>query len=231
MDFFEAVNKRRAVRKFTQGPVPDAVVEKAIDAALLAPSSSNIQHWEFYWVKDSEKKKLLVEACFSQGAAATAAHLIVAVSRIDTWRRHRDLILGELTKTKVPEAVLTYYKKVVPLSYVQGPFGLLGLLKRPLFALIGLFRPSPRGPAFRSDLFEVATKSTALACENFMLAVSAQGFDSCPMEGCDEVRVKRILHLGGKAHVVMVIGVGQADPLGIFGERLRVPRDWVVHHI
>ena len=35
-------------------------------------------------------------------------------------------------------------------------------------------------------LFETVSKSTALACQNFMLALVAEGFDSCPMEGFDE---------------------------------------------
>ena len=61
-----------------------------------------------------------------------------------------------------------------------------------------------------------------------MLAAKAQGYDTCPMEGFDESRVKSILGLGYKAHVVMVIGIGKADPAGIFGERYRVPRDLVI---
>lgn len=47
MDFFEVVQKRRSVRKFTATAVPEAVIEKAIDAALIAPNSSNLQPWEF----------------------------------------------------------------------------------------------------------------------------------------------------------------------------------------
>ena len=33
-----------------------------------------------------------LKACFSQNAAKTAQELIVAVSRIDTWKRNRNLI-------------------------------------------------------------------------------------------------------------------------------------------
>ena len=36
-------------------------------------------------------------------------------------------------------------------------------------------------------------KTTALACQNFMLSMRAYGFDTCPMEGFDSSRLKKIL--------------------------------------
>ena len=232
MDFFETVNKRRATRKFTNEVVPSEVVETALDAALLAPNTSNIQPWEFIRIRSENIRSLAADACFSQSAAKTASELIVAVSRIDSWKKHRASILEQMRKTgKVPSSVAKYYNTVVPTSYIQDPFGILGVLKYVAFNGIGLFRPVPRGPKFRSELFETATKSTALACENFMLAVTAQGFDSCPMEGFDEKRIKKILNLRGLCHVVMVIGVGRADPSGIFGARIRVPSEMVIRSV
>jgi nitroreductase len=232
MEFFEAVRARRSVRKFKPEPVPEAAVEKALEAALLAPNSSNIQAWEFYWVRTPAKKEALVKACFSQGAASTAAELIVAVSRVDTWKRNRNLVLEDIKKLpNPPKSALDYYSKVIPLLYLQDPFGLLGVLKWAAFTSIGLFRPMARSPKFRYELFEVVTKSTALACENLMLALASQGYGSCPMEGFDEVRVKKILGLGRKAHVVMVIGVGVPDPAGILPTQFRIPKDLVVFKI
>lgn len=232
MDFFEAISKRRSVRRFREEVVPTEVVQKAIDAALLAPNSSNLQPWEFYWVRSAVSKEKLVKACFDQPAAGTAAELVVAVSRLDTWRKHRRLVVDDIAKKgSVPKSVATYYGKLVPLSYVQDPFGILAILKWMVFNLVGLFRPAPRRPVSRADLFEVVTKTTALGCENLMLAVAAQGYGSCPMEGFDEARVAKILGLNRHCHVVMVIGIGVPDPAGIFGESYRVPRELVVHEI
>ena len=232
MEFFEVVEKRRSVRKFTADPVPESVMNKVLDAAVLAPNSSNLQPWEFYWVRSADKKAKLVEACFSQSAASTAQELVVAVSRVDTWKRNRDLILQSFgSESNIPKTVRLYYQKLVPVSYSQDPFGILAVLKSVFTIVAGLFRPVPRGPAFRSELFQVVTKTTALACENLMLAVVAEGFDSCPMEGFDEKRVKKILNLGRQSHVVMVIGIGKAAPNGLFGPRFRVPRDLVIHTV
>jgi nitroreductase len=232
MDFFEAVETRRSVRRFQSEPVPNGVITKAIDAALLAPNSSNLQPWEFYWVKSPAAKAKLVEACFSQPAAATASDLIVAVSRLDTWRKHRKLVVDDIDKDgKMPNSVKTYYNKLVPLCYVQDPFGLFAVGKWALFNTVGLFRPMARGPVNRRDLFEIVTKTTALACENLMLAIAAQGYGSCPMEGFDETRVRRLLKLNRQCHVVMVLGIGKPDAAGVFGGRFRVAREMVVHEV
>ncbi|MDX1919941.1 MAG: nitroreductase family protein, partial [Candidatus Caenarcaniphilales bacterium] len=80
-------------------------------------------------------------------------------------------------------------------------------------------------------LFSEFPKTTALACENFMLAISAQGFDSCPMEGFDEHKVKKILDLKGSSHIAMVIAVGKADSKGIYGNRYRIPRELTVFEV
>ena len=51
MNFFELVKKRRSVRKFTNEQVPDKVIQQSLQSALLAANSSNLQPWEFYWIK------------------------------------------------------------------------------------------------------------------------------------------------------------------------------------
>ena len=235
LDFFDLVRKRRSVRKFTNETVPKEVIEKSLDAALLAANSSNLQPWEFYWVKNETKKNELISACLSQNAAKTAGELVVAVSRIDTWRRNKDLIIEDYKKkNKLIPIINKYYNIVVPALYYHDRFGFLGIIKKILFSIygiVGLFKPVSRGPIFRHHLFEIVTKTTALACQNFMMAIVAQGYDSCPMEGFDEKRVKKILNLNNKSHVVMVLAVGKADPKGIYGERFRVNKKLIIKEI
>jgi nitroreductase len=42
---YEAVTSRRAVRAFTDRPVPRQVLERVLSAAAWAPSGSNLQPW------------------------------------------------------------------------------------------------------------------------------------------------------------------------------------------
>ncbi|MFF7467523.1 nitroreductase family protein [Streptomyces sp. NPDC008092] len=48
MDVYEAVRSRRAVRGFTDRPVPTEVLERVLSAAAWAPSGSNLQPWHAY---------------------------------------------------------------------------------------------------------------------------------------------------------------------------------------
>ena len=224
MDFFEAVDRRRSCRNYSATPVPKEVVEKAIDAALLAPNSSNMQTWKIHWVKEPAKKAALVKACMSQGAARTAQELLVFTADYKRWKKNRQMLL-ESIKDNPRKDLHQYYGKLMPIIYGNhwaAPFKWL------FIAIYGLWKPMPREVAWKRDLQEVCVKSTALACENFMLAVAAQGFDTCPMEGMDSRRVRKILGLARSTSVVMVISVGERTARGIWGERYRIPREEVV---
>src|SRR5690606_41753856 len=69
-----------------------------------------------------------------------------------------------------------------------------------------------------------ATKTTALACENLVLALRAYGFDSCMMEAFDEPMVREILELNDEQYPVMVIGAGERADDGVFFPQYRFDR-------
>jgi nitroreductase len=71
-------------------------------------------------------------------------------------------------------------------------------------------------------------KSCALAAQTFMLSIAAEGYESCPMEGFDAVRVKQALNLPSGAEINMIIAVGKGTAEGIWGPRNRVPYNEVV---
>ncbi|MFJ5271028.1 nitroreductase [Streptomyces sp. NPDC088358] len=50
MDVYEAVDSRRAVRAFSDEPVPIEMLERVLSAAARAPSSGNLQPWHVYVV-------------------------------------------------------------------------------------------------------------------------------------------------------------------------------------
>jgi nitroreductase len=224
VEFEKVVRSRRSTRAYTDEPVPESVIRRCLELALLAPNSSNLQPWEFYWIRDSQAKVELARLCMGQPAATTAQELIVCVARLDTWKRNRRQMLETLDrcKTPPPPAVMEYYRKLVPLAYGQGPYGLFGPLKKLLISLLALRRPLPRGPAGKADMRVWAHKSTALACENLMLALRAFGLDSCPMEGIDERRIQKLLGLPRAAEICMVISAGKRAANGIYGSQIRL---------
>jgi nitroreductase len=76
-----------------------------------------------------------------------------------------------------------------------------------------------------------ATKTTALACENLVLALRAYGFDSCMMEGFDEPLVRKILKLNDQQYPVMVIGAGERATDGVFFPQYRFDRDLFIQKV
>ena len=86
--FRHVVESRRSVRKFDGAPVPEAVVRECLRLAMLAPTSSNLQSWQFIWVRTPALKQRLVPVCMGQQAARTAGELIAVVARTGTWRRN-----------------------------------------------------------------------------------------------------------------------------------------------
>lgn len=229
----EAIKYRRSVRKYLDTSLDEEKVKKCIQNATLAPNSSNMQLWEFYHVTDKEILKKLSIACFNQNAAKTAVNMVVFVARRDKWKKRAKQNLEFLENmfdkqekngkdvTRRRKVSRRYYKKIMPTIYTDF-FGLIGVYKKILSFFVGLFRPMYREVMF-SDLRVITHKSVALAAENFMLSMAEEGYDTCPMEGSDTNRVKKILKLPRKAEITMIIGCGIRADNGIYSERFRVP--------
>ncbi len=79
MEVFECIKARRSVRSFSPNTVPDDALAKILEAATWAPSSGNLQNWEFVVVKEQEAKNQIARSC-QQGFIATAPVVIVVCS-------------------------------------------------------------------------------------------------------------------------------------------------------
>lgn len=229
MDFFEVIKKRRSIRKFSETPFPEDLVQKALAAAILAPNSSNTQTWDFHWPINSQLKQKIVTACLNQSAARTASHLIVLTADPKNWRRSQSGLIQWVKAAKAPKSVIMYYEKLIPLNYSWGFLNIFAPFKFIVAFAIGLFRPSLRGPFSKRDIQEVAIKSAALAAENFVLSITALGGATCMMEGFDEWRVQSALKLSRSTRVVMVIAIGFEGERGTWGPQFRIPIQDVVH--
>ena len=236
MEFVEVVNRRRSVRKYDPNQTIDAEkVKECIKLATLAPNSSNMQLWEFYHICSKDVLRKMAPYCFDQNAAKTAQQMVVVVVRKDMWRKRQKAhvenlkeVFGDIPKkdqTKRAKFAFTYYKTIIPVAYTEF-LGILGHIKFALYWFIGLFRPIYR-QARKSDMRIVAHKSAGLAAQTFMLAMADINYDTCPMEGIDSLRIKKLLKLPLGAEINMVISCGIRLPEGVYGERFRIPFEQV----
>jgi len=232
--FQEIVSFRRSNRSFDPDvSVPEAVIQRALDRSVLAPNSSNMQLWSFHWIQSDDVLEKLVPLCLNQQAAKTARQMVVFAARRDLWKSRAAWNLAQIRKgiqgepNGLQKAGLRYYGKLMPFLYFNDPFGFMGLLRMSISFVAGLFRPFYRTGGVSSQRIMVH-KSCALAAQTFMLSIASEGFHTCPMEGFDEVRVKRLLNLPRGAEITMIVSVGLGTEKGVWGPRFRVPNSEVI---
>lgn len=194
---FEALaSARRSVRRYGDAPVPEEAMRSAFRSAHLAASSNNLQPWEFHWIRpDSPLRAQAVEACLSQPAAATSAELVFLIGRPDLLSDRAAAMVAHF-EAEGNDGTASYYRDQVAHNVRN------------------------MAPEARNAWVD---KSVALAAAQFMLAIKAAGFDSCPMEGLVPDKVRALLGLPAEATVTMAISVGQGIPEGLYGPRLRFP--------
>lgn len=66
MNFIDLAKERYSVRKYLNKPVQREKIERCIEAARLAPSTSNSQPWRFIVVDDQELKDSLASETYGQ---------------------------------------------------------------------------------------------------------------------------------------------------------------------
>jgi len=80
MNVHEAIHARHSVRDFRSTPVPEESLSRVLEAARLAPSSSNRQEWRFIVVRDEDRRRRLAVAANNQMFIAVAPVIIAAVA-------------------------------------------------------------------------------------------------------------------------------------------------------
>ncbi len=224
--FKKAVEARRSVRIFDGKPLPQEVMRDCLRDAILAPSASNLQTYELYWIRDEHKKKTLGSYCLNQPAAATAGDIIVVVSRVDLWKSNLQKLTDIMTeggKKPLAGPIRDYYDKIVPMLMRNDALGINNLMRRVVYWYRGLHEPTVRTPVNRGDHRIYGHVQAALAAQTLMLSLAAHGYESCPLGGIDKLAIGRLLGLPGKAEVSMIIAAGTGKPEGLFSRRIRLP--------
>ncbi len=87
MEVSQAIKMKRAVREFTEEPIPDDQLEAVLNAGRRAQSSKNTQPWHFVVVRDREILAELSELgrYAKQLAQAAAAIVIVTPDPAERW--------------------------------------------------------------------------------------------------------------------------------------------------
>ena len=232
MNIEDIIHYRRSVRHFKGIIIDSNRVKYCLELASLAPNSSNMQLWEFYHITNNDVLKKLAVACLNQQAASTANQVVVFVTRQDLYQQRAKKMLNLETQNILKNSPLEkqekrikqwtlYYGKIMPFLYFRF-FGIAGFIRKIIVIITGFFRPITYQVS-ENDMRVVVHKSCALAAQTFMLSMANEKYDTCPMEGFDSVKVKRILELPFGAEINMIVACGIKNEQGIWGDRMRIP--------
>lgn len=240
MTLADILHRRRAVRQYQPTPIDPNIVKDCLTLATLAPTSSNMQLYEFYHITDKATLATLARACLSQTSATSADQMVVFVVRPDLHRKRAGAVFAferENVRTYSPAHKINgrikkfdhYYNRLMPLLYTQD-IPLVGAARTSLACAISKVRPMQKNLS-KDDIRIVMHKSCGLVAQTFMLAMSEKGLDTCPMEGFDANMIKTLLRLPNSAEINMVVSCGIRSEQGVWGERFRVPFDEVYRQI
>lgn len=176
----QAIAERRATPSFDGVPIPDADLKKILEAGLSAPSGYNMQPWRFVVVRTEEQKKRLRAASFNQPKVEEASAVVVACGDADGWRNGD---LEEMIRMGREGGMTENYAD-------QARTNIPGYL------------------ANHPNLTAWLYKHTMIALTSMMLMAEVMGYDTAPMEGFEEEKVRDVLKLPLSYKVVALLALG-----------------------
>lgn len=181
----DAIRKRRAVRDYTDRPVPDDVLERLLRLALSAPTGSGAQAWSLVVVREERSRQHLAELIIDGGTRY-----------FDLMRPRREGVSAE----EHYDQAAAYAERVLG-SYRQVPVWILGVMV-PTREYPGTLREWGRD----DDLM-----SLAFAMENLMVAARGEGLGTVPTTAFmrfHEEAVRSLLELPEEVHPALITPLG-----------------------
>ena len=192
-----AIAERRASPSFDGSPIPDSDLRGILQAGLQSPSGYNLQPWRFIVVRSPDQKRKLRGACYNQAKVEEASVMIVACGDADGWRSgDLDEMLRLGRQGGMPENYAEQAKVTIPNFLSNHP-------NMPLWL----------------------NRQVMLAFTHMLLMAEVLGYDTAPMEGFEEEKVREVLKLPLSYSVVALLGIGHLKgPDKFYGERFNMAR-------
>lgn len=176
----EAIRDRRATPSFDGVPIPDEDLKKILQAGLHAPSGYNMQPWRFIVIRTPEQKKRLRDASFNQAKVEEASVMVVACGDADGWRSgDLEEMLRMGRQGGMSESYAAQARQNIP-NYLSN---------------------HPNMPMWLN-------RHVMIAFTHMMLMAEVMGYDTAPMEGFEQEKVREVLKLPLSYEVVALLGIG-----------------------
>ncbi|WP_420005297.1 nitroreductase family protein [Arenibacterium sp. LLYu02] len=186
--FLDKLNWRYATKKMDPSKaVPEDKVAQIVEAVRMAPTSSGVQPFELFVIRNTEVRAAIRGVARDQAQITEGSHLLVFAAWDNYTAERIDAVVTLNEAARGPSELLTGYYE-----------GLKAML---------LPRPAEVNAAHAAHQAYIAL--------GFALAAAAElGVDSTPMEGFDADQVDEILGLkakGLRSKVILPLGYRQED--------------------
>lgn len=174
-----ALQTRRSGHNFApDAALDDATLESLIEDATLAPSSYNLQPWEFVVVQDEENLDTVVELAYGQEHIRDAGTVVLVAGH--TTPKTADRVFEEWVDAgRMDEESATQTKE----------------------QSVGMYADDRMGRDY-------AIRNASLAAENLLLSAHARGLSATPMIGFDAEGIAEFVGLPEDTVPVVLIAVG-----------------------
>jgi len=185
----EVILSRRATPSFDGSPLPDDILSKILKAGTAAPSGYNIQPWRFVVVRDKEQKHRLREAAMGQPKVEEASAVIVCCGDLNAARSDSlDVVLAESEKHGFSKEQNQKMKELLNKTFNSPAGNAMGLTP---------------------DYAVWVNRHVMIAFTTMMWTAETLGYDTAPMEGFFEDKVKSVLNIPEGIRVVALLGIGK----------------------
>jgi len=199
-NYLEALSWRYAVKEFNQEPISPEKLERIIESARLAPSSSGLEPWRLVHVTDQPVREKLVAVGYGQEKIANAAELFIITIRDQSVELAEDLVRRMAETRDLSTESLEEFKDAK-----------ISTIKRQVSS---------------GDLLTWHRSQAYIMLGFLLYAAALEEVDACPMEGFIPEKVDEILGLEshGLKSVAMVT-MGYRSPNDDLASAKKVRRD------
>ena len=188
MELLDKLNWRYAAKAMNGETVPDDKIERILEAARLAPTSSGLQPFEIIVIKNQALKEKIKPVAWNQSVITECSHLLVFAAW-DTYTADRINYMFDLTNDirGFKNEGWENYRQMLLSSYPQKD---------------------------AEENFNHAAKQAYIAFSQAISAAAFEGVDATPLEGFDPAAVDTILELrekGLRSAVLLPLGYRQED--------------------
>ena len=188
MELLDKLNWRYAAKAMNGEKVAEDKVERILEAARLAPTSSGLQPFEIFVVKNQDIKEQIKPVAWNQSVITDCSHLLVFAAW-DTYTPERINHMFDLTNE------IRGFENEGWENYRQ--------------MLLGMYpQKDPQ------ENFNHAAKQAYIAFTEALTAAAFEGVDATPLEGFEPDAVDKILGLrekGLRSAVMLPIGYRKED--------------------